>query len=198
MFGRCHSHAQSHSHFHEARARMMRSRFGREWEGFGGPPHKGGRAWGRRRVLDHGDLRLFILKMIAEKPSHGYELIKAIEERFAETYSPSPGVVYPTLTMLEEQGFAQVEATDGNKKLYAATEAGRQHLAQNRETLDRLEARLAELGEAVGGGPSPQVLRAMMNLRMALRMRMARGLTSEQARAIAAALDATTVQVEKE
>ena len=186
-----------HSRHYENRARMMRHRFG-GWEGFGGPPHKGGRAWGRRRVLDHGDLRLLILKMIAEKPAHGYEIIKEIEERFAETYSPSPGVVYPTLTMLEEQGFASVETTDGNKKLYAATESGRQHLAENSETLDKLEARLAELGEAVGGGPSPQVLRAMMNLRMALRMRMARALSAEQARAIAAALDAATVQVEKE
>ena len=180
------------------RSRMMRGRFGRGWEGFGGPPHKGGRAWGRRRVLDHGDLRLLILKMIADKPAHGYEIIKEIEDRFAETYSPSPGVVYPTLTMLEEQGFATVETTDGNKKRYAATEAGRKHLAENGETLEKLEARLAELGEAVGGGPSPQVLRAMINLRMALRMRMARGLTAEQARAIAAALDAATVQVEKE
>ena len=180
------------------RARMMRGRFGRGWEGFGGPPQKGGGAWGRRRVLDHGDLRLLILKMIADKPAHGYEIIKEIEDRFAETYSPSPGVVYPTLTMLEEQGFATIETTDGNKKLYAATDAGRQHLAENSETLEKLEARLAELGEAVGGGPSPQVLRAMINLRMALRMRMARGLTAEQARAIAAALDAATVQVEKE
>ena len=144
------------------RARMMRHRFGRSWEGFGGPPHRGGRSWGRRGVLDHGDLRLLILQMIADKPSHGYEIIKAIEDRFAGTYSPSPGVVYPTLTMLEEQGFARVETSDGNKKLYAATDEGRQHLAENRDTLQKLDARLAELGDAVGGGPSPQVLRAMM------------------------------------
>lgn len=187
-----------HSHSHAFPSRMMRHRWGRRWEGFGGPPDKSERGWGRRRVLDHGDLRLLILKMIADRPAHGYEIIKAIEERFAETYSPSPGVVYPTLTMLEEQGLARIETSEGNKKLYAATDEGRRHLEANRDTLDKLEARLAELGEAVGGGPSPQVLRAMMNLRMALRMRMARGLSTEQARAIAAALDAATVQIERE
>lgn len=185
-------------HSHWDRARMMRGRYGRSWDGFGGPPHKGGRSWGRRRVLDHGDLRLLILKMIADKPSHGYEIIRDIEERFAETYSPSPGVVYPTLTMLEEQGFARVESSEGNKKLYGATEDGRRYLADNADTLHKLEARLAELTEAVGGGPAPQVLRAMMNLRLALRMRMGRGLSGEQARAVAAALDAATQQIERE
>ena len=185
-------------HSHWDRARMMRGRYGRSWEGFGGPPQKGGRTWGRRRVLDHGDLRLLILKMIADKPSHGYEIIRDIEERFAETYSPSPGVVYPTLTMLEEQGFARVESTDGSKKLYGATDEGRRYLADNAETLHKLEARLAELTEAVGGGPAPQVLRAMMNLRLALRMRMGRNLSGDQARGIAAALDAATQQIERE
>jgi DNA-binding PadR family transcriptional regulator len=177
---------------------MMRPRFERSWEGFGGPPHRGRSGWGRRRVLDHGDLRLLILRMIEEKPSHGYEIIKGIEDRFAGAYTPSPGVVYPTLTLLEEQGFARIEQAEGNKKLYVVTDEGRKHLAENRETLDKLDARLAELTEAVGGGPSPQVLRAMENLRMALRMRMSRSLSPEQARAIAAALDAATVQIERE
>ncbi len=180
------------------RARMMRHRRERSWEGFGGPPQREGRNWGRQRVLDHGDLRLLILQMIAEKPAHGYEIIKAIEERFAETYSPSPGVVYPTLTLLEEQGFARQEGSDGSKKLYAATEEGRRHLEANRDKLDKLRARLDELGEALGGGPSPQVLRAMMNLRTALRMRLGRPLSADQARAVAAALDAATVQIERE
>jgi DNA-binding PadR family transcriptional regulator len=179
------------------RARMMRHRFG-GWEGFGASPYRSSRGWGRRRVLDQGDLRLLILRRIETKPAHGYEIIKAIEEQFAGVYSPSPGVVYPTLTLLEEMGYARVDQTDGSKKLYAATEEGRKYLADNKETLDKLDARLAEFGEAVGGGPSPQVLRAMENLRMALRMRMARSLTPEQARAIAAALDAATVQIERE
>ena len=192
----CRPNSNPHSPWE--RARMMRGRYGQSWEGFGGPPHKGGRGWGRRRVLDHGDLRLLILKMIADKPSHGYEIIRAIEERFAETYSPSPGVIYPTLTMLEEQGFARIESSDGGKKLYGATEDGRRYLGDNAETLAKLEARLAELTEAVGGGPAPQVLRAMMNLRLALRMRMGRGLSGDQARAIAAALDTATQQIERE
>ena len=185
-------------HSHHFRARMMRRRHERGWDGFGGSAQRSGGGWGRQRVLDHGDLRLLILQLIAEKPSHGYEIIKAIEDRFAGTYSPSPGVVYPTLTLLEEQGFVRQENSEGAKKLYAATDEGRRHLEANRDTLDRLRARLDELGEALGGGPSPPVLRAIMNLRTALRMRLGRPVSAEQARAIVAALDAATVQIERE
>ena len=75
-------------------------------------------------MFDHGDLRFILLSMIAAKPAHGYDLIKALEERMGGGYSPSPGVIYPTLTMLEEQGFARITAEDG-KKLYQATPRAR-------------------------------------------------------------------------
>ena len=81
-------------------------------------------------MFDHGDLRFILLSMIAAKPAHGYDLIKALEERMGGGYSPSPGVIYPTLTMLEEQGFARVTADDG-KKLYQATEEGVAFLQAN-------------------------------------------------------------------
>ena len=77
---------------------------------------------GRERHFDNGELRFVILQLIADKPSYGYEIIKAIEERLSGGYAPSPGVVYPTLTMLEEEGYATVSSTESNKKLYAATE----------------------------------------------------------------------------
>ena len=78
----------------------------------------------RRRFFGQGDVRLIILKLIGEKPSHGYEIIKAIEDRLGGAYSPSPGIVYPALTLLEEQGLIRVETTDGPRKLYAITPEG--------------------------------------------------------------------------
>src|ERR1700744_3540830 len=103
--------------------------------------HHGG---GRRRVFDHGDLRFILLSMIAAKPAHGYDLIKALEERMGGGYSPSPGVIYPTLTMLEEQGFARVTAEDG-KKLYQATPEGEAFLKANQVAIEAIQARIHAL-----------------------------------------------------
>src|ERR1700742_488389 len=100
-------------------------------EGFGPGGRGGGRGgFGPGRKLGSGDLQLLLLALRAEKPSHGYELIKALEERSSGYYSPSPGMVYPALTYLEELGHASVTA-EGTRKLYSATEAGRKHLADN-------------------------------------------------------------------
>jgi DNA-binding PadR family transcriptional regulator len=170
-----------------------------EWGGrFGGRHGRHGGGWRGGRVFDHGDLRLIILQLIAEKPRHGYELIKAIEDRLGGAYSPSPGVIYPTLTMLEELGYATVAPADGGKKLYTVTPEGTAHLDANRSAVEAVFARMREVGAAYGGGPAPQILRAMENLRMALRMRIGRGpLTDEQVRAITAALDGAATQVEQ-
>src|ERR1700757_701318 len=85
---------------------------------FGGHPHGGGHGGRLGRFFDHGDLRYVLLGLIAERPRHGYELIKAIEEKFGGMYSPSPGVIYPTLTLLEELGSMRTESGGGTKKLY--------------------------------------------------------------------------------
>jgi len=131
-----------------------------------------------------------ILNLIAEKPSYGYELIKAIEERLSGGYAPSPGVVYPTLTLLEEEGLATVSATDGSKKLYAATEQGREYLKANEITLKAIFGRMEQAGKAFGRGRSPQIQRAMMNLKFAFKMRVERGdLTPEQANKVAEIID---------
>ena len=97
------------------------------------------------RFFAHGDLRFLILHLIAEKPRHGYEIIKAIEDDVAGHYSPSPGVVYPTLTLLEELDWAQVVAREGNKKLYEATPNGIMALAANRTIVDAILARMADV-----------------------------------------------------
>jgi DNA-binding PadR family transcriptional regulator len=151
-----------------------------------------------RRFFAHGDLRLVILRLIAEKPRHGYEIIKEIEERVAGAYSPSPGVIYPTLTLLEELGYVAVSPGEGARKLHTITDAGRTFLAANGPAVDALFARMEEASAARGGGPAPQILRAMENLKLAVRLRLGRGPLSEgQITAVTAALDAAAVTVEQ-
>jgi DNA-binding PadR family transcriptional regulator len=171
--------------------------------GFGGGPGgmrgRGGGPGGLGRFFAHGDLRHVVLNLIAEKARHGYEIIKAIEERVGGAYSPSPGVIYPTLTLLEELGYVSVNAGgDGGKKLYTITPEGQAFLEANRATLDALHARMDEAGRTHGRGDAPQVVRAMENLKMALRLRFAREqLTDEQLNAVAAALDNAATTIEK-
>jgi DNA-binding PadR family transcriptional regulator len=156
--------------------------------------HHGGR---RGRVFDHGDLRLVVLQLIAEKPRHGYEIIKAIEEQVAGAYAPSPGVVYPTLTLLEELGQVTVAEQDG-KKLHTITAAGRAYLDENRHAVEALQARMAQVAASRVETAPPSVVRATENLRLALRLKLRQGgITPEQARVIAAALDAAATAIEQ-
>ena len=97
------------------------------------------------RMLSQGDLRLIILALIADQPRHGYEIIKLIESKTENWYSPSPGIIYPTLTYLEEAGYATAQA-QGAKKLYAITADGRTHLTENRDMADAMLGRLAAVG----------------------------------------------------
>ncbi len=157
-----------------------------------------GRHGGGGRLFDHGELRLLVLAMIGEKPRYGYEIIKAIEERTGGSYSPSPGVVYPTLTMLEELGHATIEASESGKKLYAITPEGTAMLEASRTALEAIRRRTAEAGAAFGGAAKAPLMRAMENLRLAVRLRMAQGpLDEEQARAIAAVIDRAALEVER-
>ncbi|APW35827.1 PadR family transcriptional regulator [Rhodoferax koreense] len=167
--------------------------------GLGGAPgDRGGRGGrGGGRVFGHGGLRLVLLQLIADKPSHGYELIKAIEERLNGAYTPSPGVVYPTLTLLEDLGYATVADSEGGRKLYSATAAGLDFLAANREAADALLARMNEAGSP-GNGRPPQVVRALENFKLAVRMRLGRApLTEDQANAFAAVLDTAAQNIER-
>ncbi len=190
MFGFRGTHGQRHS----------RGPFGFGGGRFGSRHHHhgGGRRGPLGRVFDHGDLRYVLLQLIAEKPSHGYELIKAIEEKFGGTYSPSPGVVYPTLTHLEELGYLRSESGGGTKKLYSITEEGAQFLAANKALVDAIFTRMAEASRSSGGGPAPEIRRAMHNLEMALSIRLGRGpLDAGQVRTITEALDRVAGEVER-
>ncbi|RAI57795.1 PadR family transcriptional regulator [Roseicella frigidaeris] len=194
-----------HSHHHrrfppQGDHRQRFARHEHELHPFGRGRHgRGGGRSGLGRLFAHGDLRLVILDLIARKPRHGYELIKAIEDQAGGAYSPSPGVIYPTLTLLEELGYVTTSLAEGGaKKLHGITAEGEAFLAANRPAVDALLARMAETSRLHAGGQAPQILRAMENLKLALRMRLARGpLTPEQADAVAAALDAAALAVER-
>ena len=163
-----------------------------------------------RRKLGADDLQLLILALLAQKPAHGYEIIKSLEERSGGFYSPSPGMVYPALTYLEEIGHASVEA-DGTRKLYRITDMGRAFLEENRRTVDTILAQLKWVGEKMAhvrrafsserddaggdaddaqsvrdghrGGLSGEVREARMRLRAALGDK--RGAPSDEQRRIA-------------
>jgi DNA-binding PadR family transcriptional regulator len=167
--------------------------------GFHGRHHGIGGHMGRRghRVFDQGDLRFVILKLISEQPRHGYEIIKAIEEKVGGAYSPSPGVIYPTLTLLEELGYVTVEAAEGGKKLYRITEAGDAALEEKKAVVEGIFRRMSELHERFEG-PSPRIARAMQNLGAAIGLRMRAGpVSADQLDALVAAIDDAAGKVEK-
>jgi DNA-binding PadR family transcriptional regulator len=148
-------------------------------------------------MFDYGELRLLILAMIAEQPRHGYELIKVIEERFGGSYTPSPGVIYPTLSWLDDMGYAVVEGEAG-RKLYRITAEGEAFLTANRAAVDELLARMGpDNASGATNVPAPLV-RAMENLKLALRLRLRQGpIDQAAAETIAAALDAAAQAVER-
>src|ERR1700721_331834 len=131
-----------------AAGRRGRDRFGGGFGGgFGGRHGLGGGDMLRAgRMLAQGDLRLIALALIAEQPRHGYDIIKQLEEKTSGWYSPSPGIVYPTLTYLEEVGHLTSQ-TDGAKKLYTITDEGRAYLEDNREVVETVMNRLAYIGK---------------------------------------------------
>lgn len=169
--------------------------------GLGGAGPRGFGRHGRRsggRFFAHGGLRLVMLAMLAEQPRHGYEIIKAIEDRMGGSYVPSAGVVYPTLTLLEETGQIEVAAAEGAKKLYAITDAGRATLESNRASVDAMLARMDEAGAARQGPRDPRLIRAVENFRLALRLKLASpSLGDEETAALVALLDETASRIEK-
>lgn len=178
---------------------------GGDWEGFGPFNFEfgGGRGWGhgrrrRRRMFGSGELRLVLLKLIADEPRHGYDLIRAIEELTGGDYVPSPGVIYPTLSMLEEMGLIEQTDGDGARKPFQITEAGRAYLNERAEEADELIGRLKGLAPDAKRGAGPSIGRAVGNLMTALRHRVGRdGLDDELLHEIAAILDEAAQRIER-
>ncbi|HEX3914501.1 MAG TPA: PadR family transcriptional regulator [Steroidobacteraceae bacterium] len=134
-----------HHHFYHFGGHHGSHRFGRFGRGFMGGG-MGGRGFGMGRKLASGDLQLLILKLLDERPRYGYEIIKELDERSKGFYVPSPGMVYPALTYLEEIGHATV-AADGARKLYSITALGKTQLAENLAAADALFAQFGRVGE---------------------------------------------------
>ncbi len=188
---------------------LMAMRGGRGWQGNWGPFHfdfgdesggPGGRGRGRRarRMFEGGELRLVLLKLIADEPRHGYDLIRAIEELTGGEYAPSPGVVYPTLTLLQDMGLIEEAAVEGARKPFHITDEGRAHLEERSEEVDGLLARLGDLKPTEGSTAGPAIGRAVKNLMTALRHRVGRdGLDDDLLHEIAAILDEAAQRIER-
>ena len=188
-----------HRHFDD---HIRYSHGGPGHRGFGHGPFRGWRSRGagfggrEGRMFDGGELRLVILALIAEKPRYGYEVIKELGERVGGDYSPSPGVVYPTLTMLEEMGYASASLDPQGRKLYAVTPEGEKVLADNKAQIDAILARFGDCDSRFAGFVS--VKRAMLNLRSALQLRLrGRAATPDEIQAIVDALDAAAKTIER-
>jgi DNA-binding PadR family transcriptional regulator len=197
-------HGAEHGERHGFRQSREEGRHGRHRQWFG---RHGRHRWGeddgegrgrRRRIFDSGELRLVLLKLIADQPRHGYELIRAIEDLTGGVYVPSPGMVYPTLTLLQDMGHIEEAAADGPRKPFAVTAGGTAELAEKKAEVEALFARLAQLAslrEKSDGGP---VRRAMGNLRTVLVDRLNReGLKAETLHEIAGILDETARRIER-
>jgi DNA-binding PadR family transcriptional regulator len=161
--------------------------------GFGGRGRGGfdrGFGEGRGRLFDAGDVKLVILKLLSEVPAYGYQLIKTMEQRLSGGYTPSAGVIYPTLTMLEEEGLASSSAQN-NKKVYSLTPEGLAYLEANQTQVGELFARLEEAGRSFERGRSPEIMKAFMNLRGAVVARVSReSVKPEQIKKITDAINA--------
>jgi len=136
----------AHHDFHHMLHAHSRRGYGHHGGRHGAPGEPGMEGFGLGRKLRSADLQLVILALLGEQPRHGYELIKAIDERSRGYYVPSPGMIYPALSYLEEVGHARVDL-DGTKKRYSLTPEGEAFLAENRNTADALITQLAQMGE---------------------------------------------------
>lgn len=211
-------HGHGNGHKHHFAMKMMARGFGGGWGhrgGFGG--WGGGEDWddegpgfgGRRgrhggrggRMFGPGELRLLLLLLLDEQDRHGYELIKAIEELAAGAYAPSPGVVYPTLSLLVDEGMIAEVPGEGARKAFTITDAGRAELAPRLEEAKAIVQRLGDFGkaraDAEGRTGSPPLRRAMANLMIALRHRAGRGLDEPTAHQIADILDEAARKIER-
>jgi DNA-binding PadR family transcriptional regulator len=171
---------------------------------FGGPEGRGGwdseesgRGGGRRRMFDGGELRLLLLKLIADRPRHGYDLIRAIEELTGGAYAPSPGIIYPTLTLLNEMGQIDEQQAEGARKQFAITPEGTAHLAEHAAEIAAMLARLEALGAMRERTDAVPVRRAMHNLRSVLMHRLGDGLDRDKLHEAVALIDEAARKIER-
>ena len=219
---RLHRHGHAHGLKHHIAMKMMARGFGgwghrggfgggfgggwgggEDWDDDGpGPRGRHGRhGGGRGRMFGPGELRLLLLLLLDEQDRHGYELIKGIEELAAGAYAPSPGVVYPTLQLLVDEGMITEVPGEGARKAFTLTEAGRAELASRLEEAKAVVQRLGDFGkaraEAEGRSGSPPLRRAVANLMLALRQKAFGGVDEATAYQIADILDDAARKIER-
>ncbi len=148
-------------------------------------------------MFDGGELRLILLHLINEEPRHGYDLIRAIESLSRGAYAPSPGVIYPTLTMLRDMGFVGEPDTDDKRKLFSTTAEGKAHLAENAEVVKTLFDRLGAVAQVRERTDAAPVRRAMQNLKNAVFDRLSAGADREVVLATAALIDEAAQKIER-
>ncbi len=154
---------------------------------------------GRRdRLFEQGDLRLVVLELLRAHARYGYEIIKAIAELAGGEYSPSAGVIYPTLGLLAETGHATVARDSGGKKHYAITPQGTEFLESQRDVLQRIRLRLASAASLADARRAPQLQRSMQNFNTALHLRLSRGpLQPDALCQLAEAIDRAAIDIER-
>ncbi|MDE8654129.1 PadR family transcriptional regulator [Novosphingobium album (ex Liu et al. 2023)] len=165
-------------------------------DGFEVGGHRGGGR--RRRLFDQAELQTLLLALIAEAPRHGYDLIREIESLSGGSYAPSPGVVYPALTYMEDQGLIALAPDDTARKSYQVTEQGREQLETQAETVAALRQRLASLAEAQGKSDPAPLRRAVAGLWMAVKDRLGQeGADRELVHRIAEIIDEAARKIER-
>ena len=199
-----HHHHHPHHHHPHAPRHAHGDDFG---SGPGPGPRHGPRhaehhqARRRERMFEAGSLRLLALHLIGQQPSHGYDVIRAIGELVGGDYQPSPGTIYPTLSYLVDMGHATASESEGGRKRYTITPEGEQALAEQADALQLLLARLARGKDRDARQRPPQLVRAIENFKMALRLKMTgdgeTALSTEQVDKIAALLDEVALKIEK-
>ena len=171
-----------------------------DFDDVSGPPHRGRGPGGRGprgRMFAGGELRLVLLKLIGDETRHGYELIKAIEELTGGNYAPSPGVVYPTLSLLLDEGMIEERADASPRKAFAITAEGEVELSERIKEADALIARLIALNEEDDAHRAPPIGRAVGNLFAALRGRAESGFDRETIHQVAEILDEAARKIER-
>ena len=200
-----------HTHGGHGRAHHGHGRFlspdGAEGRGFGrgrggpfgdGAPGGGGRGGGRRRLFDNDALKLILLKLIADTPRHGYDLIREIQSLSGEVYAPSPGVVYPTLTLLADMDLIAEQPGQGSRKLFAITDEGTAYLADNGDALTLVMERIASLAQKAERTDGAPVRRALHNLRMAIHQRLEKeGADKQTMFDVASLIDEAATKIER-
>lgn len=163
----------------------------------GGRGGRGG-GGGRRRLFDNETLRLILLKLIADEPRHGYDLIRAIDALSGEAYAPSPGVVYPTLTLLADMDLIAEQPGEGSRKRFAITDAGQAQIAERKAALDQALERLASMAQHAGRVDGAPVRRALHNLRIAIQHRLEKeGADSQTMFDVASLIDEAASKIER-